>query len=260
MKLAITGKGGVGKTTLSAGLATLFARARRPVVAIDADPDTNLALALGVPPDDAERIVPLSEMRDLIRERMGAAGGEGGGFVALNPRVDDIADRYGTRIDGIRLLVVGAVRRGGAGCACPENVLLQTLLEHLLVDSNEAVIADMEAGIEHLGRGTARGVDMLVIVAEPSRAAIHTAQTIRHLAGEVGIERLGLVVNKARDETQADRVVSAVTDIPLLGILPWREEVSTAALEGVPVAETALLEDIALIKTAIERALGSNTH
>lgn len=255
MKLAITGKGGVGKTTLSAGLATLFSRDGRDVVAIDADPDTNLALALGVAPREAERIVPLSEMRDLIRERMGSAGGEGGGFVTLNPRVDDIADSYGVPVNGMRLLVMGAVRKGGGGCACPENVLLQSLLEHLLVEANEVVIADMEAGIEHLGRGTARAVDMLVVVVEPTKAAMHTAQTIAKLARDLGLGRLGLVVNKVRDEAQSVPVVEAIRDIPLLGSLPWRDEMARTALEGVPVADTAVLDDIVQVKTAIEASL-----
>lgn len=252
MKLAVTGKGGVGKTTLSAGLATLFARDGRSVVAIDADPDTNLALALGVLPSDAERIVPLSERSDLIRERMGAAGGEGGGFVTLNPRVDDIAESYGIDAQGVRLLVLGAVRKGGSGCACPENVLLQALFDHLIVDSREVVIADMEAGIEHLGRGTARGVDMLIVVAEPTRAAIHTAQTIARLARDVGIERLGLVVNKVRAAAQAEQVAGAVGDIPLLGELPWYDDVAAAAFEGIPVASTPVLDAIVPIKLAIE--------
>lgn len=255
MKLAVTGKGGVGKTTLSAGLATLFASEGKHVVAIDADPDTNLALALGLPSPEAERIVPLSEMRELIRQRMGAAGGESGGFVTLNPRVDDIAGDYGVPIDGMRLLVLGAVRRGGAGCACPENVLLQSLLEHLLVESNEVVIADMEAGIEHLGRGTARGVDMLIVVVEPTRAALHTAETIRQLAADIGVGRLGLVINKVRGHEQVAQVVRTIDDITVLGTLPWREDLADAALEGVPVAKTPVLADIAAVKEAIERRL-----
>jgi len=257
MKLAITGKGGVGKTTVSAGLATLFDRDGRSVVAIDADPDTNLALALGMSPGAAESIVPLSQQSDLIRERMGAAGGEGGGFVTLNPRVDDIAESYGVRLNGMRLFVMGAVRRGGAGCACPENVLLQTLLEHLLIESDEVVIADMEAGIEHLGRGTARGVDMLVVVVEPTMAAAHTAQTITKLATDVGITELGLVVNKVRDPAQVEQVIDVAGSIPLLGTLPWREEVAIASYEGAPVASTPVLGDIATIKMAIEKRLAT---
>lgn len=255
MKLAITGKGGVGKTTVAAGLATLFARDGMPVVAIDADPDTNLALALGVSPDQANAIVPLSEMRDVVRERIGAAGGEGGGFVTLNPRVDDIADSYGTKIDSIRLLVMGAVRRGGAGCACPENVLLAALLEHLLVDSNEVLIADMEAGIEHLGRGTARAVDMLVVVVEPTAAAVHTAQTIRRLAADIGVRRLGLVANKIRDAAQVTELTALVPAVPMLGELPWREEMASAGITDSGAAANPLLHDLAKIRTMIEEAV-----
>ncbi|RJQ54270.1 MAG: carbon monoxide dehydrogenase [Actinobacteria bacterium] len=257
MKIAITGKGGVGKTTLTAALALLFEQEKRRVIAIDADPDTNLALALGLPAQDAARIVPLSEMRELVRERIGAAGGEGGGFVALNPRVDDIADEYGTKLDGISLLVLGAVRRGGAGCACPENVLLQALLEHLLVETDEVVIADMEAGIEHLGRGTARAVDILLIVAEPSAASLQTAETIRRLASDIGLARIGLVLNKVRDQDQADRLASGVRDIPLVGTLRWQDDVAEAAMDGRAVARTSVVEKVRPIKKRVEELLSS---
>ncbi len=257
MKLAVTGKGGVGKTTLSAGLASLFVQDGRDVVAIDADPDTNLALALGIPPAVAETITPLSQKRDLIRDRMGAAGGEGGGFVTLNPKVDDIAEAYGIDASGVKLLVLGAVRKGGAGCACPENVLLQTLFDHLIVESDQVVIADMEAGIEHLGRATARGVDMLIVVAEPTRAAIHTAQTIRRLAEDVSIERLGLVVNKVRGPEQPQQVAEAVGGISLLGSLAWHDDLAAAAFDGTPVAATPVLQEVAHIKQAIEGVLAT---
>lgn len=204
MKIAISGKGGVGKTTIAALLADSFSRQGTDVIAIDADPDANLASALGFPKDSD--IVPLVELRDLIRERVGAEPGQATVFFKMNPKVDDIPDRFSIQKDNIKLMAMGTIRRGGSGCACPENTMVKQLLSHLLVQRNEVVIMDMEAGIEHLGRGTAQFVDFLLAVVEPTTPSIQTFKRIEKLARDLHIKRLALVVNKLRDENGRARV------------------------------------------------------
>src|SRR3989304_3696489 len=180
MKIAISGKGGVGKALLAAFLSQIFAESGYSVIAIDADPDANLASTLGFA--DPDKITPISEMEDLIEERVGVRPGTSGSFFKLNPKVDDLPESYSVKKDGIRLMVMGRIKRGGTGCYCPEGALLQALLKHLLLQRNEVVIMDMEAGIEHLSRGTTRAVDKLIIVVEPGRRSIETAETIIRLA------------------------------------------------------------------------------
>jgi CO dehydrogenase maturation factor len=177
MKLAISGKGGVGKTLLAALLTREFARNKYKVLAIDADPDTNLAAALGFP--HPEEITPISEMKELIEERTGSKGGQPGSLFKLNPKVDDIPEKYAQSQDGIRLMVMGKLKKGGSGCYCSENTLLQSLMTHLLVARNEVVILDMAAGIEHLTRATARAVDALIVVVEPGSKSIDTALRVK---------------------------------------------------------------------------------
>jgi len=176
MKIAISGKGGVGKTLLAASLSQIFAWAGYSVIAIDADPDANLASTLGYP--NPEEITPISELGDLIEERTGMKPGQSGAFFKLNPKVDDLPEDYSVKLDGIKLMVMGRIKRGGTGCYCPEGALLQALLSHLLIHRDEVVILDMEAGIEHLARGTAKSVDRLIVVVEPGRRSIETAGTI----------------------------------------------------------------------------------
>ena len=184
MKIAISGKGGVGKTLLAAFLAQTFASNGYSVIAIDADPDANLAATLGFP--NPEKITPISELSDLIEERVGVRPGTSGSFFKLNPKVDDLPENYSVKMDGIRIMSIGRIKRGGTGCYCPEGALLQALLSHLLLQRDEVVILDMEAGIEHLGRGTVEAVDQLIIVVEPGRRSLETAQTINKLAQDLG--------------------------------------------------------------------------
>jgi CO dehydrogenase maturation factor len=226
MKIAISGKGGVGKTLLASLLAKIFAQSGYSVIAIDADPDANLAATLGFP--DPDKITPISEMADLIEERTGARPGQSAPYFKLNPKVDDIPDKFAMKLDGIRLMLMGRVKRGGAGCYCPESALLQTLMSHLLLARNEVVIMDMEAGIEHLGRGTARAVDMLIIVVEPGRRSIETANSIKGLASEIGLEHLAVVANKVRNESDREFLVSNLPDFNFLGFIPYDQAVIDA--------------------------------
>jgi CO dehydrogenase maturation factor len=220
MKLAITGKGGVGKTTVAALLAYVFAQRGHSVLAIDADPATGLAAACGVPPEIAAGIVPVAEMEDLIYERTGARKGEIGGFFKLNPRVDDIPDSFAVSRDGIRILTMGTVKSGGSGCMCPESALLRSLVTHLLLQSNEVLILDMEAGVEHLGRGTAGSVDAFIVVVEPGRRSIQTARAIELLAHDLGIERIFVVGNKLMSEEDEAFLTEQLGGFEILGFLP----------------------------------------
>lgn len=236
MKIAVTGKGGTGKTTLAATLALLLAEQGMRVLAVDADPDANLAGALGVSSEQAAEITPVSELRELIAERTGVVPGTLGGFFKMNPRVDDLPERLSISVGGVRLMVMGTVKKGEGGCVCPESVLLKTLVKHLLVARDEAVILDMEAGIEHLGRGTAAGVDALLAVVEPGARSVRTAGSIRRLANDIGISRLFVVLNKARPG-DPERMSEALDGFFLLGVLPYSEDVLRADLqEQVPYA------------------------
>lgn len=220
LKLAITGKGGVGKTTLAALLSHVFVEQGQRVLAIDADPAAGLAAACGVPPDEAAAITPVAEMEDLIYERTGAKKGEIGGFFKLNPRVDDIPERFAVSADGIRILSMGTVSGGGTGCLCPENALLRSLVTHLLLRRDEVLVLDMEAGVEHLGRGTASAVDAFIVVVEPGRRSLQTARSIYDLAGDLGIERVYVVGNKVMSEADEAFIAEQLPDFEVLGFLP----------------------------------------
>ncbi len=231
-KIAVTGKGGVGKTTLAGILAYIFAAQGDDVIAIDADPDANLASALGFPQSLVDEITPIAQMEELIYERTGAQAGTVGGFFKINPRVDDIPDRFSAAHRGVRLLVLGSVKKGGAGCICPESALLRSLMTNLLLYRNEVVIADMEAGIEHLGRATAQAVDAMIVVVEPGRRSLQTAETIRNLAGDLGLQRVYVVGNKIRSEEDRRFILENLPDFKVLGFMPFSANAIRSDLEG----------------------------
>lgn len=238
-KIAITGKGGVGKTTLTALLAYVYATAGRTVLAIDADPAASLSFALGFPPELAEKITPIAEMEELIYERTGAKPGSSGGFFSLTPRVDDIPDRFSAEHRGIKLLRLGTIKQGGSGCICPESALLRNLVTHLLLARDEVVILDMEAGLEHLGRATADAVDAFVIVVEPNRRSLNTARQVYELAADIGVSRCYVVGNKVRGDDDIAFIAANRPNIPIAGYLLEDDQVTRADREGIPVFDAA---------------------
>ncbi len=235
MKVAVTGKGGVGKTVIAGTLAYLLRGKGFKVLAVDADPNTNLAYTLGLTSEQAEKIVPISENSELIERKTGAKPGSLGTIFRLNFTVDDIVEKYAVETPcGVSLLVMGVVRKAAAGCMCPANHLLRMLLRHLLVRREEAVVADMEAGTEHLGRGTAKFVDAMLVVAEPSAIALETAQRIRNLAVQMGVKRTMLVGNKILGErdNSAIQTFAERSGIPILGLIHYDSTVREADLSG----------------------------
>lgn len=223
MKLAVTGKGGVGKSTIVALIARVLRDSGKKVLAVDADPDMNLASILAVP--WPERITPIIEMKELIAERTGTEVGQPAPFFRMNPKVDDIPDKYCIEYEGIKLLTMGTVSRGGGGCACPENSFLKSLLTHMVLSGEEWVLLDMEAGIEHLGRGTALGVDIMPVVVEPSKASTETAQRIQKLAFDINIKNVQIIGNRIRSEDEKDYIKAQLPDISIAGFLPYSEEI-----------------------------------
>ncbi len=223
MKIAISGKGGVGKTTLTAMLAYLFAKDGYRVTAIDCDSSVNLPFVLGI----REKITPLSELKDEIQKRVIAPMG----MIKLNPKVDDIFEKYSVKKHGIRVLVLGTIEKGGEGCFCPENAFLRAILRHAIFKEKDVLLLDMEAGIEHLGRGTAKGVDLLIAVVEPSLRAVETLTRIEKLSRDIGIENVAVVVNKFSESY--GKILERIKH-PILGVIPFDECFIRADLEGIP--------------------------
>jgi len=231
MKLAVSGKGGVGKTTFSSLLIRNFNAMGRRVLAIDADPDANLAAGIGI--ENAADIVPIAEMKELVSERTGAQPGTIGGFFKLNPKVDDLPDALSVNFENIKLMRLGGVQKGGAGCICPQSTLLRALVMHIVLARDEVVVMDMEAGIEHLGRATAKAVDKLIVVVEPGRRSIDTAGHIRQLAAEIGLGAIAVVGNKIRGPKDREFLETNLSDFDFLGFLPYDDYLIEADLKGV---------------------------
>ena len=231
MKLAISGKGGTGKTTLAGILAHLFREDGYEVLAVDADPDANLAAALGVPLGGQTNILPISKQRRLIQDRTGANPREFGQLFKLNPTVSDLPDEFAIDFNGIKLLVMGSVQKGGEGCACPENVLLKSLLSEIILHRKEVVIVDMEAGIEHLGRGTAKSIDKMLICIEPGSRSIETAKAIIKLGKEIGLQEFGIVGNKIRNKNQQDWIEKQLGTGMVMGFIPYSETIQEADIQ-----------------------------
>ena len=252
MKIAVTGKGGVGKTTLASTLARLYADEGRTVLAADVDPDANLGLALGLTEEEVNAIVPVSKMKELAKER--TAANLSNTFYKLNPEVSDLPDKLAKDVNGVKLLVMGTVDTGGTGCVCPEHVLLKALLSNLVFRKDDVVIMDMEAGLEHLGRGTASVMDRFIAVIEPGARSIQTYERIRQLAADLGVTTVQVVGNKVRDEDDKAFLRSRIPEEALLGFISYNEEVIDADRRGLSPYDVSprALEEIRAIKARID--------
>lgn len=253
MKLAITGKGGVGKTTLASTLARLYADEGRTVLAADVDPDANLGLALGLSQAEVDAIVPISKMRTLVEERTGA--NEANKFFKLNPYVADIPEKYAREVNGVKLLVMGTVDVGGSGCVCPEHVMLKAILSSLTYRKNDVVIMDMEAGLEHLGRGTAANMDRFVVVVEPGARSVQTYHNVKRLASDLGVKRVQVAANKIRDERDEEFIRQSIPPEDLLGFIHYNPDIMDADRQGkspYDFSPTAI-EEIRKMKAILDR-------
>jgi CO dehydrogenase maturation factor len=232
VKIAITGKGGVGKTTLAGGLARLYAEDGRQVIAVDVDPAKSLWAVLGFSPEEAQSLTPLADMADLIEERTGAKPGTIGGFFKLNPRVDDLPETVSLKKDGIRLMVMGTVKSGGSGCLCAENALIRTLIQHLILYRDEVVVLDMEAGLEHMGRAVTQGVDAMIAVVEPGMRSVQTAFELRRLAADIGLQHTFVVANKVNRPEEEAILREKTEGFIWLGAMPYDAGAIEADLRG----------------------------
>jgi CO dehydrogenase maturation factor len=254
MKIAITGKGGVGKTTLAAVLARLYAAEQRKVLAVDVDPDANLGLALGFSEQELEEIIPISKMDELIAERTGSTKDNFGKFFKINPQVDDIPDRFSKEKNGVKLLVMGTVETGGGGCVCPEHVVLKRVISNLVIGRDEVVIMDMEAGLEHLGRGTAGMVDRFIVVIEPGARSIQTYHKVKSLAADLGVKKVSVVANKVRGTEDEEFLKTRISSEELFGFIGYNDEVISADRKGISPFDTSerSREEVLKIKERID--------
>ena len=232
LKIAIAGKGGVGKTTITSLIARTIAASSKDtkIIAIDADPVSNLAAGLGI--DESQPITPVSELSDLIAERTGAQPGTSGGFFTLNPKVDDIPDRFSIEKDGVKLLVMGTVQKGGAGCICPESTILKALMNHLVLARNEIVVMDMEAGIEHLGRATSGSVDALIIIVNPGKRSCVAADKIRQLGKDIGIKNIVVLGNRVKSNKDKQLIKDHMKDYEIIGFIHEHDEILNSDKTG----------------------------
>lgn len=233
MKLAVSGKGGVGKTTVSAALAKMLAQSYDKVYAVDADPDACLAAAVGIPGDVIAGIRPLVELKEKVDEKNGG----GGAFFALNPDVDDLLSEYSIGLDNLRFLRMGGIKQGGSACYCRENSFLNALMNGLLWDENSAVILDMGAGIEHLTRGTAQSVDFMLVVVEPSKNSVNTANLVKELAADLGIKKTRIIGNKIRSPKEQSFISGFFSPDEILGFIPFDDEIWESSMDMGPAAQ-----------------------
>jgi len=235
-------------------LARLYAAEGNTVLAIDANPDANLGTALGIPVEELSHITPIAQMKELVQERTGGKPGTIGGFFKLNPRVDDIPERFSIAKDGVRLLVMGTVKKGGSGCMCPESALLRSLVNHLLLRRSEVVILDMDAGVEHLGRGTAESVDAFISVVEPGRRSLDTAQAIKRLAQDIGIKKCYVVGNKVTSDADRQFIIENLPDFELLGFISYNPRIAEADRKGMSPfdIDAKVVSEVKVIKEKLE--------
>jgi CO dehydrogenase maturation factor len=254
MKIAVSGKGGVGKSTIAASVALILAQKGQRVLALDADPDANLAAALGIP--RTIKINPISAEIALIEERTGAKVNEYGRVFKLNPEVSDVAGKLSVTHNGVDLLVLGAVRKGGGGCACPENTFVKALVNDLVLYKNETLVMDMEAGIEHLGRATATGVDVMLIVVEPGQRALDCAASVVKMSKEIGITNFIVVGNKVTGDDDKRYIADGILGMEVSAFLPYSESIRGADRDGVSALDGMGDKERAAIERLIDTIFG----
>jgi CO dehydrogenase maturation factor len=254
MKIAVSGKGGVGKSTIAAAIALMLAKSGQKVLALDADPDANLAAALGIPKDAEVR--PISAEMKLIEERTGVQINEYGKVFKLNPEVSDIAEKFGVSHNGVNIVVLGASNKGGGGCACPENAFVKTLVADLVLYKDETLVMDMEAGIEHLGRGTARGVDVMVVVVEPGQRSIDCAMSVIKMGGEIGLKRFIVVGNKITSAADRQYIEKSLPEYSISAFMPYAQNIREADRDGVSVLDALDKGQIEIIENLIAECRG----
>jgi len=253
MKIAVTGKGGVGKTTLSSTLARLYADEGRVVLAADVDPDANLGLALGLTQEEVNSIVPIGRMKDLAKERTGA--NDTNTFLKLNPQVSDIPEKFAKDINGVKLLVMGTVETGGSGCVCPEHIMIKSVISSLVLRKDDVVVMDMEAGLEHLGRGTASCMDQFIVVVEPGARSIQTYEKVKQLAADLGVTEVNVVANKIRGEEDKAFIKANIPEEHILGFMSYNEEVIDADRKGISPYDVSpkVVAEVKEIKSRIDQ-------